>query len=225
MKSATNARKLISGLLSSRDGVRVFGAGAAKTGTHSFGEMFSDRVRSAHEQDCAKLISLHLDSVDSGDRRALRRFLRWRDATRKLKIDASQVNVYLIDDLLELWPDSRFVLTVRPPMTWLRSIVDDSLRRDTGQIWKRFREYRFATPGPLPPEEKALSNRGLFSLSGYLGYWADSITRVTDRVPAEQVLVLSTDSLHERSAEIADFCGIADPNPWMVRQEIRGWAD
>ena len=125
--------KLTPSLLPSRSGVRVYGVGAAKTGTHSFGEMFANRVRSGHEMDSEKLIVMHLDATRGGDRRELKEFLRKRDSKRSLKIDASQVNIYLMNELLEIWPDSRFVLTIRPPMSWLRSIIDDSLRRETNE--------------------------------------------------------------------------------------------
>ena len=189
-------------------GIRVYGVGAAKTGTHSLGTMFASRAASAHEADAERLIERLLAAEDRGDRAALRRYLRIRDARRRLRVDASQVNVYLLDDLLALYPDSRFVLTIRPPMAWLRSIVDDSLRRDVSKTWIRFRDYRFGRPGPFPAEEAVLEERGLFQLAGYLSYWSDAIARVTDRVPAGQLMVVRVDELAARSEEIAAFCGI-----------------
>ncbi len=208
MNLKDTARALFHGVLSPRQGVRVFGVGAAKTGTHSFAQMYADRVRSAHEQDCEHLIRLHLDAEKSGDRSELKTFLRRKDRVQSLKINASQVNIYLLDDVLEIWPDSRFVLTIRPPMSWLRSIIDDSLRRDVSDVWMRFRDYRFSTVDPLPEEEKALKDKGLHPLSGYLSYWADSIATVTHKVPADQLLVVKAETLYERSAEIAEFCGV-----------------
>lgn len=187
-------------------GIRVYGVGAAKTGTHSLGTMFADRVRSAHELGAQHLIRLILDAGD--DRRKIRRHLRVRDALLRLKVDASQVNIYLVDDLLALYPDSRFVLTIRPPMSWLRSIIDDSLRREISPTWMRFRHFRFDWPGPFPAEEVALEERGIFQIAGYLSYWRDAIERAVNRVPAEQLLVVKVEELEARSAEIAAFCGI-----------------
>lgn len=194
-------------LLTPRHGVRVIGVGAAKTGTHSFGAMYANAVSSGHELDSARIIRLYLDQIESGNKKRLHRFLRLRDLWRSLKIDASQINVYLIDDLEKLFPGSRYVLTVRPPIEWLRSIVDDSLRRTTNETWMKFRIYRFGG-FDCSEHEKALTERGLFPLSGYLSYWRDAVERVVNRVPPSRMIVVRTSDLLPRSDEIAEFCGI-----------------
>ena len=191
-----------------RRGVRIFGVGAAKTGTHSLGQMFEERVHARHEVDSEELIALHLERETTGKNDKLRAALKQRDRKRCLKVDASQVNVYLLEDLEALFEDSRYVLTIRSPVLWLRSIVDDSLRRDTTDTWKRFREYRFGQRTEYPDEEQELAERGLFTLAGYLTYWRSAIERVEKSVPKERLLVVSTKDLGPRSAEIAEFCGI-----------------
>ena len=193
---------------STRHGKRVFGVGAAKTGTHSLGQMFSNRVRSAHEEDIEKLIHMHLDRVQTCDDRVIRRFLARRDIVRDLKIDASHLNIYLIDDFEALFPGSLYVMTVRHPVDWLRSFIDDSLRRDTSQAFKLFRNYRFDPSRRHPPEEKPLLDRGLYTISGYLEYWRSAIEIVTEKIPGERLLSVRTEELGGRSDEIARFCGI-----------------
>ncbi len=194
-------------LFAPRVGGRVFGVGAAKTGTHSLAEMFAGRVASAHERDAESLIELLLDAAESGDRSRLRRYLRLRDRARRLTIDASQVNIYLLDELEALFPGSRYVLTVRPPAAWLRSIIDDSLRRSVSPTWIRFRRYRFGD-GAFAPEEEALRARDLFTLEGYLSYWRRSVDVVTERLPTDRLLIVETKDLAPRREEIGAFCGL-----------------
>jgi hypothetical protein len=208
---------------SSREGARIYGVGAAKTGTHSFGSMFEDRVAADHEMDSERLIRLHFSRLETGDDRRLRNFLRFRDWWRNLKIDASQVNIYLIDDLESLFPGNRYVLTIRPPVPWLRSIIDDSLRRKTSKTWKKFRQFRFGENKNLPVQEEVLESRGLYSLRGYLGYWRDSIERVIDRIPPERLMIVDTRDLAQRSEEIADFCGL--PGGGVVAQRAHAFAN
>lgn len=185
---------------------RVYGVGAAKTGTHSLGEMFGDRIRTAHEKDAETLINLHLRRVATGRSGRLRAFLRWRDIRHRLDMDASQVNLYLIDDILALWPDSRFVLTYRHPVYWLRSIIDDTLRRTTSPTWHRFRNHRFGLAIPAPAPEADLTTAGLYSLTGYLSYWTNSIIRAR-QIPESQVLMVRTEEIGPRAENIAEFCG------------------
>lgn len=188
---------------------RIFGVGAAKTGTHTIGEMFADTVPSAHEADAERLISHILQERDGVRPGALQRYLRWRDLKRGLRIDASQVNIYLLDHLEHLFSGSRYILTVRDPRAWLRSITDDSLRREVSPIWMRFRNMRFGEM-PFTPEDEPLMRRGLYPLRGYLNYWRHSIESVRSRVPADRLLTVRTDEIDARGAEIARFCQLED---------------
>lgn len=190
-----------------RSGFRIFGVGAAKTGTHSIASIFEHHVSARHEADAEDLIRLHLDRVSTSDDSEVRRFLIERDQRRRLKIDASQVNIYLIEDIEALFPNSRFILTVRPPLEWLRSMLDDSLRRAASPTWLAFRDYRFGSKDHLPPEEEPLRARGLYSLAGYLSYWRNAIER-TRCIPDERLIVLETSELASRSLDVAQFCGI-----------------
>ncbi len=160
-----------------RDGPRIYGVGAAKTGTHSLAAMFPSQIRSMHEADAEHLIELHLEREVSCECQDIRAFLRERDQHLQLKVDVSQVNIYLLDDLETLFPESLYILTVRHPITWLRSIIDDSLRRGTTETWMRFRHYIFGYPSGFCAHERILEDNGLFTLRGYLTYWRDAIER------------------------------------------------
>ena len=144
---------------------------------------------------------------------ALRAALRRRDRWRRLQIDASQVNIYLIEDIEALFPNSRYILTIRRPALWLRSMIDDSLRRETSETWKRFRDFRFGTRGSdgMPRGEEALAEAGLYTLAGYLKYWSDAVTSVLDRVPEKRRLIVPTEKISVHAPEIARFSGV--PNP------------
>ena len=207
---ASFRRKLGNALRGPLPGGRVFGVGAAKTGTHTIGEMFADRVASAHEKNAEKLIELLLGEGPGSS--GLRHFLKRRDRENRLHIDASQVNIYLIEDYLDLFPDSRFILTVRSPALWLRSIIDDSLRRETSSTWHRFRDFRFGPKADSEGPEAALGAAGLYRIDGYLKYWAHAATEVTRQVPQSQLLIVLTEDIGPRAREIATFARVPDPD-------------
>jgi hypothetical protein len=188
---------------------RVFGVGAAKTGTHTIGSMFADRVASAHEQDAERLIRLLMDHGSGSP--ALRRYLTSRDRSRRLLIDASQVNIYLIDDIEALFPNSLYVLTVRTPAAWLRSIIDDSLRREVEPVWHEFRDYRFGRKAAAATPDAPLAAADLYTLAGYLGYWRFSVERVLNGIAPERRLVVETSQLAARAADIARFSSVPEP--------------
>jgi hypothetical protein len=205
-----------------RAGPRVFGIGSAKSGTHTIGRMFKDRLVSAHEMDAEHLIKLHLDRVETGDSTKLHQYILARDWRRNLKIDASQVNIYLMDDIEALFPDSLYILTVRPPLSWLRSMLDDSLRRGTSDTWIRFRDYRFGPATGHPAEEIALAEKGLHTLDGYLRYWRFAVEEALSKIPSNRCLIVPTYEISTRHEEIARFCGIEDSRkPPATAHEFR----
>jgi hypothetical protein len=195
---------------------RVFGIGAAKTGTHTLAEMFAPIVRAAHERDAQALIRMVLFRERFGSAPFLRPYLLFRDRRRKLRVDVSQVNIYLIKELLSLFPDSRWVMTVRPPLAWLRSILDDSLRRDVSPTWMAFRRYRFGR-APASREDEALLAKDLFPLAGYLDYWAEAVRLPRSRIPADQLFTVETTRLSAEAARIAAFCGIEGTPATSIR--------
>lgn len=174
--------------------------------------MFARQAHSAHEADAEQLIELHLDRVQGAagsDDRTLADVLRQRDKRRRLKFDASQVNIYLIDMFEALFPGSRYVLTVRRPGDWLRSMVDDSLRRDVSATWHRFRDYRFRQHQGFTSGDEPLRQKDLYPLSGYLNYWREAVELPFARIPSERLLVIPTHQLTERADEIAAFSGMS----------------
>lgn len=192
-----------------RIGPRIFGVGCAKTGTHTVGAMFEGFVETAHEPDALKLIRLLLEREATGDRSTLLKFLSQRDKDLQLKVNASHINIYLIDEFEELFEDNRYVLTIREPLHWLRSFTDDSLRRDAQQEWIDFRVFRFGPPSGHPEAEAPLAEHGLFTLSGYFHYWQSAINKVRSQIPPERLMIVQTEELGPRAAEIANFAGIS----------------
>lgn len=189
-------------------GHRIYGLGAAKTGTHSLAQMFEPYAPSIHEPDQITLIDMVLERERTGDAQPLRELMEWRDRHRPLKVNASQINIYLIGEILLLHPNARFVLTMRHPLDWVRSMLDDSLRRDVVDSWQRFRDFRFGTPARRGGRDDALAQANLYTLKGYFAYWAHAMQAPVDQLEADRLLLVRTEQLHERSGEIAAFCGI-----------------
>lgn len=190
---------------------RLIGIGPAKSGTHSLAAMFSGCSSSAHEADANELITLILER-DQNKRQAdpLRKYLIDRSLRRSLQVDSSQLNYFILSELLEMFPEARFVLTARDCYTWLDSFINDSLRRRIAPNWRRLRDVRFK-PERFPHisgHEDVLVRHNLYSLRGYLSYWEEHYARSIRLVPTERLLIVRTCDLAFRAFEIADFAGL-----------------
>lgn len=196
--------------LSYKRKTRLYCVGAAKTGTHSIDTMFDDNVKSQHEADDDEVIDKILQ-ITSGDisNVDLREYILQRDKRICLDVDSSQLNFFFLDQLLDEFPDARFLLTIRDCYSWLNSFIDDSLRRQPSGNWIKLREYRFRSDYfTHPVEERALQERGLYTLDGYLSYWAIHNHKVLATIPDDRLLIVRTNDISKRAHDIADFAGL-----------------
>jgi hypothetical protein len=189
---------------------QLYCVGAAKSGTNSIAGVFEDRMRALHEPESDRLMSILFGHFAGAvDRDELTRFLRERDRRLWLEVDSSQLNYFVLDLLLDEFPDAKFLLTIRDCYSWLDSMINQSLTRPTPPAWRRLRDVRFR-PGDFrhSAEEKVLAERGLYTLDGYLSYWAAHNATVLRRVPREKLLVVRTDRISQSVRHIADFAGV-----------------
>ena len=190
---------------------RAFGVGTAKSGTHSLAALFERAYRSTHEPESPELIGLICD-VRLGRRSDddLVAYLREKASRLGLEMDSSSLNGETIVELVELYPDAAYVLTIREPHSWLDSLLNHSLAHATPPHWQPYRDLRFGALATAehPPQERALAERGLHTLDGYLTHWASHNQRVIDTVPDGRLLVVRTPEIGPRAGDIATHVGV-----------------
>jgi Sulfotransferase domain len=188
---------------------RLFGVGLAKSGTHSLAGVFARDYRSAHEPEAKAQVELTCDVLEGKAEPAdLRSYLQDREDRLRLEVNAAGWNGLVVEDLVDLAPDTRFVLTVREPRDWLDSLVNHLKVGQAPPHFVRLRSLLYDTGQPHPPEEAVLDEHGFYPLDGYLGDWARRHTRVLDAVPADRLLILRTEQIGERLGELAAFVGV-----------------
>lgn len=195
----------------------VFGVGMPKTGTHSLTGLFSN-YRSAHEARGPETIRL-IRMWTQGDltEKGLRQALKRRDRSWRLECDVAHFLGILTPHLYPLFPDAKYILTVREPRSWLRSVVDQCINNSRERLlhltpekeWVSLRDIYFGSPPEeYPPEEEPLKENNLHSISGFLKYWTRHNRTVVDAIPSENLLVVNTSDISSSIDRIASFVGI-----------------
>ncbi|MGC9502487.1 sulfotransferase [Baaleninema sp.] len=204
----SNLKRQVKRLLYPRR-TQLYCVGTAKSGTHSIAAIFDDSVRSQHEaggeEAIDRILAFHAGNLTQEE---LKQYVRKRSKQLYLEIDASQVNYYFLEILLEEFPKAKFLITIRDCYSWLDSFINDSLRRETSPKWIKFRNLRFqANTLTHPSEEKVLQENGLYTLDGYLSYWASHNQKVLSTVPTERLMVVKTKEITNKAYEICEFAG------------------
>lgn len=193
----------------------LYCVGAPKTGTMSMAQLFRKYYRAAHEPGMAALAGV-VEATYAGaiGRQELRRFLRAHDRERRLEMESSHPIALFCGELVQVFPEAKFILTVRDCHSWLDSAINQHLgdlrHPDPHQpaYWKRLNDLYFGRAGGHPPAERVLEQAGLYTLDGYLSFWAAHYRRVLDAVPEDRLLVVRTDRLSRELDRIARFAGI-----------------
>ena len=185
--------------------------GTAKSGTHSIAAIFGNQLRSAHEPESEEFIDIILNiAAGKINTQELRQYILKRDQRLWLDIDSSQLNFFLIHELVKLFPQAKFILTIRHPYPWLDSFINHQLARGGSLKWQQLRDLRFRPDIYLHlPEENVLKDMGLYSLDGYLSYWNKHNFTVLETVPKDRLLIIRTDKITECTQDILEFAGIS----------------
>jgi hypothetical protein len=127
----------------------------------------------------------------------------------RLELDSSQLNYFLLDSLVSEFPNAKFILTIRDCYSWLDSFINHQLSRNCSPNWQRLRDFRFDSNSEYKEEERILAQHGLYTLDGYLSYWAEHNREVLTTVPKEKLLVVRTHEIPQEIEKIADFLSIS----------------
>jgi protoheme ferro-lyase len=184
--------------------------GTAKSGTPSIAEIFNPNYRALHEPESEELIAKVLAAQNSQQSKsALLEYVKRRDRNMRLELDSSQLNYFLLDSLVSEFPNAKFILTIRDCYSWLDSFINHQLSRNCSPNWQRLRDFRFDSNSEYKEEERILAQHGLYTLDGYLSYWAEHNREVLTTVPKEKLLVVRTHEIPQEIEKIADFLSIS----------------
>lgn len=209
---AVDKLKVLRSLLPKRSrDIHVFAIGLPRSGTHSIAYTFSGDYRTKHEPFSAETITYLLRWKNGvyGDNQ-IKRILKFRDYLLNLEMEASYHMYYFSCFLPALFPQARFILTVREPISWAESLMNqESYIWGKISFWQALIQYRHDSY-ELDFEHESLRNSdygGIFPLRSYLRYWNEHLKKTLEYIPKERLLVVDTFKLEDRIDEIASFVG------------------
>lgn len=189
----------------------AFGVGTAKSGTHSLDRILG-HYRAFHEPERERFMGIIMARADGAiSNSRARDEVRKLDRRKWLEFNSSYLNYFLLDLLLDAFPQAKFVLTIRDCYSWLDSIFNELLARPHGEYQTRFHRW-YAESLSLKPHEKGdqvLSEHGLWPLDGWLRVWSQHNARVLALVPDDRLLIIRTPDIRRDMPRLAEFLDIS----------------
>jgi hypothetical protein len=199
-----------------RRSIHAFGVGAAKTGTTSLAAAFARIGRVAHEPETTLTneLAIRAESGTIAKDEILARLHR-RDARMRLSLEVAHPPIHVAAELVEAFPEARFLVTVREPRSWLFSRISFHEFRQTRR-WEPYRRHFFRDrPHAFLPAEACLRPSGVAPLRTYLEQYEDHHRRACEHLPTDRTMVVRTDRLDDELPDIARFLGVPS-GPWRL---------
>jgi transcriptional regulator with XRE-family HTH domain len=191
----------------------AYNVGIGKSGTMSLARIFS-RYSSWHEF-LLELTMRHVYSASDGeiDDAAMDGYLKSRDRLGNLELDSAGFHATYIERLVRLFPNARFVVTIRDCYSWLDSFLDTMLDfAPTLPDWRfdGFYNRKFGITREVVSSSAKLSAEIPRILDKLLEAWAYPNRRVLAAVPESKRLIVRTSEISESLPLLAAFVGIAE---------------
>lgn len=195
--------------------IHVYSVGAPKTGTTSIARIFSKSYRAVHEAHIEETIEIARQAVEGTlPRRQLQHALKARDRWGRFECESNALLMYVAGELAHLFPQALFICTIRPPHSWMRSMIDQHInvstedRSEPNARSLRPSLYGVLDPSDFPPEEQALADHGVWNIDAYLSCWCHYYGELMESIPEERLLVIETRNISGAIRRIADFVGV-----------------
>lgn len=186
--------------------------GAPKTGTHSMAKIFSDYHHSSHEPTNKQLSRLIIN--DNTFSVETKKYLWRRDRYLWLEMESSHLISHFVEALTDIFPKSKFILTVRHPVDWLESIVNQHMKLTftDGHISKRLRNKYHSTKKCKNNKKPDLLSDAPHHICGYLTYWNSHNIRILENIKQENLMVLKTSKISDKIDKMCDFLDVSISN-------------
>jgi len=188
---------------------QVFCVGLPRSGTHSIANLFRKNFRADHEPFAGATVKL-IEKIKMGNhtQKMIEDHFLIKDRILQLELEASHYLYRFVPLLLKLFPESKFILTVREPKSWLESEINKNYQSVKGEMWSRYENMRYGTYKKCFVNNNIKDLNGIYPVSSYLQYYVDHIDFVLRNVPEEKLLVLDTFTLKENIERICEFTGV-----------------
>lgn len=205
---------------------QILALGMFKTGTLSIAKMFSQHMHDLHEPH-AYLFSKKWLQKETGQitDREWESFLIQRYNFLRRPIEASGFLITEARLLSELYPKTKFILTIREPTAWVESLLNHILRNRKlvkFHYWEPVFKHYFGSQD-FPPEESALAEQGLFPIVSMLEFWKQKNEAAINAIPGDRLLILDTDQLSQSVPQIETFLNLPNGSVSTERSKAQHW--
>ena len=182
--------------------------GLPRSGTHSLVHILSNKCRTMHEPMKKNTITYIINNLSKASEHEVNKWLLFRDKMLKVDVESSHFLHYFSGNLSEVFPEAKFILTIREPIGWLESELNVNYSASKSVYWRALEEYRYKVPSlayELIDQKWQPDSR---RINAYISYWKNHIKQIVYSVPNDRLLVMFTHEIDSSVKIILEFLGL-----------------
>ena len=182
---------------------RVYSIGIERSGTASIPKYFP-QLRAMHEPNVRQLWNIVCRQRRGQN---IKKDLRRRDSELYLELESCHLTAHVAAKLTTLFPNSKFICTVREPLSWLRSVIQRHTAAYSVKhgFWKPILDFYYGTKEKY--QYSWTKKQGIYPVRSYLRGWVNHNEIVLSSVPPNRLIVVWTSELSDKVRSIEDFVG------------------
>lgn len=198
----------------------VFGVGMPKTGTTSIAKMLGPSQHGYHEKNRARIIPL-IRSYCNGRAGVseLKLSFAIRDICLYPLFDVAHYYGAIVGELSDLFPESKFIVTLRNCYSWAESFGNQLIKRwrwkegwskDCGDYLVKWQKYQLDSPRiwKYPSEELKLKRVGMPPLATLYEYYRRRNTKLLGEIPPDRRIIIKTSEIDQSISQLEQFAGL-----------------
>jgi translation initiation factor 2 beta subunit (eIF-2beta)/eIF-5 len=202
--------KLIDTFVNKKRKNQIYCVGLPRSGTHSLAHLFGTHFCSKHEPLSGPTVKFCMGVANNKvSNSEVEKVLKMRDLFLNLEVEAAHYLFIFVPYLADLFPDAKFILTVREPRSWLNSKINMNLKTAGDGFWDEYQQIKYGKYSYPYQSDYLECNKYLYPISNYLKYYKNHIKTVIDYVPKNRLLIVDTFSISKELERIASFAKVS----------------
>ncbi len=193
----------------------AFCLGTPKSGTHSIANMLKG-YRTSHEPNEIFMINLlHQKKNGTLSLDDLIKILKYRDISNWLEMESSHYLGSIASELINVFDDAKYILTIRDCISWMDSWFNHQLSRETlsnESIYDLGRNNYYSSGHEYTKHDRMLEKMKLYPIRSYLEFWKTHNQNVLYSVPKERLLIIKTNEISKMTPQLANFLHVNESN-------------
>lgn len=182
-----------------------FCIGLPRSGTHTLELILRKKfkLKGNHEPISSVVLNFIINEYDNATKNDVDLYLSLKDRLLNIEFEASHYMIHMIKDLVQKYPYSKYIMSIRNPHDWLVSMIYKSKEKNhKDNIWRKLQFKVIGFNEFIDQEDPNIEN--ILALA-YLDYYKKHLELCLKEIPKDRLMIIDTYEINDSLDLISKF--------------------